>query len=283
MEILSFHPCYEADRNRLCAGRDPDEADRAAIASADAVILPQGCKKPLYDLAVSLCNHVFPNYQARFDYPGKIGQARLFEETGVAHPPTETFASVSALNTRYGHMPGRAAYAFPFVFKFDWGGEGDNVYLVKGPDMFQNLLHQATRYERSGQFGFLVQQFILSRNRALRVVVIGGKIVAYWRVQPDPRAFYANLPKGAVIDHTSDPDLRAAAIMATRFFCQKTGINLAGFDFLFSEKDLAAHLVKPLFLEINFFFGRSGLGGSEVYYRTLNDEIDKWVAALPRP
>jgi len=32
-----------------------------------------------------------------------------------------------------------------------------------------------------------------------------------------------------------------------------------------------------LFLEINYFFGRKGLGGSEAYYKLLQQEIDRWI------
>ena len=37
---------------------------------------------------------------------------------------------------------------------------------------------------------------------------------------------------------------------------------------------------KPLFLEINYFFGRSGLGGSEKYYEILTEQIQKWIDKL---
>jgi ribosomal protein S6--L-glutamate ligase len=37
---------------------------------------------------------------------------------------------------------------------------------------------------------------------------------------------------------------------------------------------------QPLFLEINYFFGRAGLGGSERFYDMLQTEIDNWLAGL---
>jgi ribosomal protein S6--L-glutamate ligase len=37
---------------------------------------------------------------------------------------------------------------------------------------------------------------------------------------------------------------------------------------------------RPLFLEINYFFGRAGLGGSERFYDMLQTEIDNWLAGL---
>jgi ribosomal protein S6--L-glutamate ligase len=61
---------------------------------------------------------------------------------------------------------------------------------------------------------------------------------------------------------------------------RQTGLQLAGFDFIFDQRDLGRGLIRPLMLEINFFFGRTGLGGSEAYYRILEAEIDTWLAAI---
>jgi len=36
----------------------------------------------------------------------------------------------------------------------------------------------------------------------------------------------------------------------------------------------------PMLLEINYFFGRKGLGGSEAYYQILLAEIQSWIAGL---
>ena len=79
------------------------------------------------------------------------------------------------------------------------------------------------------------------------------------------------------MDTISDPLLQKAAKTAVLSFCEKTNINLAGFDFLFSEKSLKKRPIEPLFLEINYFFGRKGLGGSEAYYKILQQEIDNWI------
>ncbi|MFZ1198929.1 MAG: hypothetical protein WAO07_02080, partial [Desulfobacterales bacterium] len=70
------------------------------------------------------------------------------------------------------------------------------------------------------------------------------------------------------------PDLQAAAVAAVRKFCRFTRIDLAGFDLLFSDGAASA---SPFFLEINYFFGRKGLGGSEAYYRLLAQAVDEWL------
>jgi len=80
------------------------------------------------------------------------------------------------------------------------------------------------------------------------------------------------LSKGAVIDRNSDPDIQQTAINILKEFCNRTKINLAGFDFLVSQNN------QPLFLEINYFFGREGLGGSEKFYEMLIAEIRHWLA-----
>ena len=278
--ILSFHPLYTTDRNLLCAGRDPGTPELAVILQAEAVVLPQGCRESLYRMAKNNCPHVFPDYNARFAYPEKIGQTKLFLKIGVPHPFTIIYEKSDLTDIDCRALLNNPPLDLPFVFKFNWGGEGETVFLLQSPKDVEKALDKAILYEKTGQYGFLLQEFIPTNHRSLRVVVIHQTCISYWRVQKDSDGFYTNLTKGAKIDADSDPALQEAAIAATRKFCDQTKINLAGFDFLFSESDLAAGVIKPLFLEINYFFGRKGLGGSEKYYKTLQNEIDGWCSQL---
>ncbi len=249
----------------LCAGRDPGDAELAAIKSATAVILPQGCRESLYRMARQHCTNIFPNYDARFDYSGKIGQIRLFEEKNIPHPKTFCYRRINEFVSCPTELP------FPLVFKFDWGGEGDTVFLIHSFSELEYSLEQAKIFEKSGQSGFLLQEYIPFQHRSLRVAVIGNRFISYWRVQNDFNSFHSNISKGAEIDYVSDPNLQEIAIHALKSFCKETKINLAGFDFLFSSDN------KPLFLEINYFFGRQGLGGSEKFYQILDEEIRTWI------
>ena len=275
--ILSYHPLFEADRNITCAGREPNTEDLAAIRDAQAVILGQGCYQSLYDMARANCPNVFPNYDARFKYPGKIGQIKLFRELNANHPPTEIFSNLELFQKKYQNHPDQLTSRYPLVFKLDWGGEGDTVYRIASAEDLQKLFAQIAEFERTGQSGFLLQQFVPSGDRTLRAVVIGQKIVSYWRIQQNRSAFHTSLSKGAVIDSKADSRLQQIGIAAVKKLCQKTGINLAGFDVIFSaEMDDPA----PMLLEINYFFGRKGLGGSEAYYKILLKEIQAWLAEL---
>jgi ribosomal protein S6--L-glutamate ligase len=275
--ILSFHPCYEADVNIICAGREPDDNDRSAICSAAAVILPQGCRQALYRMARDNCAHVFPDYDARFRYPGKTGQARLFQAARVPHPRTWVFNDTQDFEQ---HGASVADVGFPLVFKLDWGGEGQTVRLIASAADLAVALARAAAYERSGQRGFILQAFVPASNRTLRVVVIGQTRMAYWRIQDNPLVFGTSLSEGARIDSEAAPALRCGALDLTDAFCRRFRIDLAGFDFIFAEPRQTQRDPQPLFLEINYFFGRRGLGGSARFYALLQDAIDNWLTQL---
>ncbi len=273
--IVSFHPLFEADKNVICAGRDPDADDLAAIKAAEAVVLPQGCRQSLYEMASANCRHVFPNYKARFDFPGKIGQIKLFRKTGKAHPATELYASLDEIKMHYGEAPEDISCGLPCVFKFDWGGEGETVYLVKSIDDLEDVLEKAAVFEKSGQSGFLLQQYIPTNGKTLRVIIIGRAMISYWRIQQSSDGFMSSVSRGAHIDSDSQPTLQKTASAFVNDFCAETGINLAGFDVIFSGEEKNS---QPLLLEINYFFGRKGLGGSDAFYEILKKEINTWLS-----
>lgn len=279
--ILSFHPCIEGDRNITCAGRSPNGEDLKAIKAAHAVILSQGCSRILYEMASNHCGNVFPNLDGKFRYPGKAGQIELFQKNKAPHPKTETFRDIHTYTSRYGGKQPGGDFSYPFVFKFSWGGEGEFVHLIRSADDLDRIMQQAIAYERSGLKGFLLQECIPADGKTIRVVVVGQTIVSYWRIQDKKDQFYSSLAKGAVVDAVSDSIRRKAAERAVKQFCTETGINLAGFDLIFStlseaEKDRR----EPLFLEINYFFGRKGLGGSEKFYALLRCEVEEWLSGL---
>ncbi|MDX2447317.1 MAG: hypothetical protein QNK29_09010, partial [Desulfobacterales bacterium] len=168
----------------------------SAIQEAEAVILPQGCRKSLYRMAKDNCAHVFPNYDARFACPEKIGQAKLFQEKGVPHPQTILYENSSLTTKDYNVLLNSPPFDLPFVFKFNWGGEGETVFYLNTREALEKALKRAILYEKSGQYGFLLQKLVPSKGRSLRVVVIHQSYISYWRVQGDVHGFYTNLAKG---------------------------------------------------------------------------------------
>lgn len=277
--ILSFHPCFNGEKNIICAGRRPNIDDIQAIKKATAVILPQGCRPDLYKMARQHCRHVFPNYDARFNHPGKLGQIHLFRTTGAPHPLTMTFTSLSKYLHKWNETALVSHFPYPFVFKFNWGGEGHNVFLIQTAKDLENCLKQAAIFERSGQKGFLIQKYVDGLQRSLRVVIIGEAMYSYWRVQPGSAPLLdLSIASGAHIDYFSDEAIQAEAIALTRTFCDQTRINLAGLDLVAASNPSDPKLS---FLEINYYFGRRGLGGSSTFYKLLEKSIQGWIAQLP--
>jgi len=275
--ILSYHPFFEADKNVICAGREPGAEDLAAIRAADAVVLPQGCYRSLYAMARQNCANVFPNFDIRFKYAGKLGQARLFEETNAPYPETATYRNLDSFYNQRDSLCSQMTWGFPLVFKFDWGGEGNHVFLLNSPSELDRMLQTAADFEKGGRSGFLLQNYIPGGNRSVRVVVVGQTFLSYWRIGNSDASFGSSLAQGAVIDADADPDRQQIAVAAVKAFCNQADINLAGFDILFAPEPRPN---EPFFLEINYYFGRRGLGGSENFYKLLNTEILNWTDSL---
>ncbi|MFH1887174.1 MAG: glutathione synthase [Pseudomonadota bacterium] len=266
--ILSYHPLIEGHENRLTAHREPDEGDREAIRAADAVILPQGFRPSWWAGAFVGCGKAFPDYRLRFPHPGKTGQARLFAELGLPHPRTVAFGGAK----EFSGAP-EPPFGYPCVFKPDWGGEGEGVALTHEPKDVARLLSG-----NAGRGGFVLQEFVPSGGRTLRVAVVGDQLAAYWKVAPVGAPLRAGIASGGSLDRESDPGLMEKGVEAARDFCGRTGVNLAGLDFLFPlDRDT------PLLLEINWFFGRRGLGGSDRFYELLARAVDRWLVAQGLP
>ncbi|MCP4666156.1 MAG: hypothetical protein GY849_07295 [Deltaproteobacteria bacterium] len=99
--------------------------------------------------------------------------------------------------------------------------------------------------------------------------------MTYWKRPGKPGQRITTIRRGAVIDHHWRQDLQEKGKAETQALSGQTGINLAAVDFVFplNEKD-----PDPFFLEINYYFGRRGLGGTERYYELLYQALQEWLA-----
>ena len=275
--ILSFHPCIHADLNAIVAGRAPGTEEELMIKRADAIVLPQGVRQDLYNLCRKYADRVFPNYDPRFQNPGKIGDVLLFRTTAMNYPETYLFPNVSDFHSHFPAGEDRFPFIFPFVLKGNFGGEGRMVYRIDNPRELQTILEQLRAMENSGTQGFIVQQWIEHGGRAVRVVVLHDRLISYWRVQRDPQQFLTNLSAGGTMDLTSDRQLLEKAEDVVLRFCNQTGVNLAGIDLIFDQNDKSK---QPLLLEINYWFGRRFFGSSEAYYSELKKAVKRWLATF---
>jgi ribosomal protein S6--L-glutamate ligase len=270
--VLSMHPVIGGDAFYWDRGVwDWDLFN--AIKKAFAIILPQTVEKEFYFLCSKMCPHVFPNYDLRFQWEGKMGDTLAFWAYGVRHPHTLVFPRVETLLGEHSHMDHTVPElpSYPFVLKGAHGGEGKQVWLLENEAELAAKLQTLLQFELHGSSGFVIQEYIPALERDLRVVVIGNKVSSYWRRAP---GFLHNVAQGGEIDAESDQDLQAVGREKVRQFCRRSGINLAAFDLVFP-----AGAAAPVFLEINYTFGRTGLGGSEKFYTLLQDAVDEWLQA----
>jgi ribosomal protein S6--L-glutamate ligase len=272
--ILSMHPVIEGDAFNWDRGVW-DKKLFDAIKKAYAIILPQTVEKELYCLCTKMCSNVFPNYDLRFQWEGKMGDTLAFWTYGARHPHTLVFPKVETLLGDHPdmdhHVPELPTY--PFVLKGTHGGEGRQVWLIENAEELAAKLHFLLQLELQGKSGFVIQEFLEALERDLRVVVMGSRIFSYWRTA---QGFLHNVAQGAEIDTESDQDLQKMGRERVRRFCRQSGTNLAAFDLVFPSGE-----PEPVFLEINYTFGRTGLGGSEKFYALLRNAVDLWLQTTP--
>ncbi len=271
--ILSFHPCFDADFNVILGSRLMNDKDLELIRQADAVILPQARPQDIYDACRKIGVRSFPNCDVRFRYPGKIGQSLLFEDLGLLHPETLRWPTVYKCREAYPDAAD-SPHELPFMIKDDKSHEAEGVFFVENRAFFCEALDFLEKREGSGLSGFVTQSFIQSDGNVLRAVIIGKKIVTYWKRPKESRQVITTISRGAVIDHEWMPELQEKGRAAAQALSEKAGIDLAAVDFVFpfSEEE-----PEPFFLEINYYFGRRGLGGSEKYYQILFQAVREWL------
>ena len=274
--ILSFHPCFDTDVQVILGDRGLDSADLQLIRDAEAIILPQTCPQELYNACSVSGASVFPSYEMRFKYPGKMEQDLLFKDFGFPHPETLRWPTVDEFKEAYP-APESFPHDVPFLIKDDRSHEADGVFLVKDRTSLSEALAYLVLREKSGLPGFVTQALVPSEGNALRVVIIGKRIIAYWKRPSKPGQFITTISRNAVIDHLWRPDLQEKGRKQVLSLAGKTGINLAAIDFVFP---LSEDNPEPFFLEINYFFGRRGLGGSEDFYGLLYQAVQDWLGEI---
>lgn len=262
--ILSFHPCFVADAQIIPGDRKLDSTDMSLIRKAKAIILPQTCSRTLYRACKTSSAVLYPNYDQRFQYEGKTGQSRLFEKMEWPHPATTRWRSAEALMKN-------PKQRMPFFIKADGSHEGAGVWLIRNREELESVVK---RLERWGKPSFVTQEIIECRGNVLRVIVLGEKFPCYWKRPQAPDQMVTTVSRGAKIDKRWKPDLQRKGVAQAIRICDASGIDLAAMDFVFSMNVLDP---EPLILEINYFFGRRGLGGSLNYYRRLYRAVRNWL------
>ena len=238
--FLSMNHLVHLEENlpNLAPVDDPEVA--RMIRSARGVVMPRGATEKRYRKIAALAPNRFPNLDARYAYPGKTTQSLLFRRLKVRHPTTFVYPDPQKLmDAEKGILP----LDYPFVLKGDVGGGGSAVFPVTSRN---DLLNGLARLPAEAPL--LLQQWVEHGGMDLRVVVVGAKMVSYFRVGGGN--FYNNACRGGDIRPEIFPELQYSGLGAVAKFCHLTGINLAGFDLMFPDGG------PPVFIEINYNFNQ---------------------------
>jgi ribosomal protein S6--L-glutamate ligase len=265
--FLSMNHLITLEENlpNLAPVDDPEVA--RMIRSARGVVMPRGATEKRYRKIAALAPNRFPNLDSRYKYPGKTKQAMLFRCLNVRHPKTIVYPSPqSVAEAEVTTLP----LDYPFVLKGDVGGGGSAVFPVTSRN---DLLNGLTRLPAEAPL--LLQQWVEHGGMDLRVVVVGAKMVSYFRVGGGN--FYNNACRGGRIRPEIFPELQYSGLAAVAKFCHLSGINLAGFDLMFPDDG------PPVFIEINYNFGRKGLGGTPGFRRVFQEAVGLWQQGMAYP
>lgn len=257
--FVSMNPLVELEENLPNLAPVDDPAVARIIRSARGVVMPQGVTVKRYRKIAAMSRDWFPNLESRFSYPGKTTQTSLFRRLRVRHPQTIIYANpYKLLEAETRGLP----LAYPFVLKGDRGGGGVSVSPVTCRSELLDALARLPEAEP-----LLIQQWVNHGGMDLRVVVVGRKMISYFRVGT---GFYNNVCRGARIDREIFMERQHRGMEAVARFCRPTRINLAAFDLMFPDNG------PPLFVEINHHFGRKGLGGTAGYRRLFREAVVLW-------
>ncbi len=272
--ILSLHPCIEIGIPSLIHAQRLTREQINLIKRAKAIILPQGITPEIYLCCRGHCRNVFPNYDHRFPGEGKVGDAILWQHFNMPHPRTEIYGRVSHFIKRHLEERKPLPFDYPFVLKANQGGEGNMVYLIEDKTMLSETVFSLQSTEEYVKYpGMVLQEFVHTGGKDLRVIIINTRRYYFWRIQTNPAEWRTNVSKGSIIDFNVDSKTVQKVNSYLGPFLQKTGINLAAIDILFKDET-------PLFLEINYYFGRRALGGSDNFYSILKKEVEHWLKDL---
>jgi ribosomal protein S6--L-glutamate ligase len=259
--FLSLHHQFHLDVN-LAALAPLDERNTELIRQAAGVLMPKYCSPGRHRQVAHLAKAYFPNLSSRYRYRGKAQQIPLFQAHGVPYPETMIFEHPQALTSM---IKARGQpMEFPYVLKGNSGGGGANVFCIQDEQSLFERIKQLPEHEP-----VLIQEWVDHGGMDLRVVLMGRIVHSYFRVGGGD--FYNNVSKGARIEADLFPEKQQQGRDMALDLARAAGIDLAGFDILFPVGG------RPLFLEVNFLFGRKGLGGLQGYRRMFRQAVQDWM------
>ena len=260
--FVSFYPQIPMEENLSVFQSLDVPGVRELIIGAAGVVVPRYILPRRYEAITKLAKHWFPCLRAKHVYEGKTRQIRLFRELNIRHPESLLFGNSAELLSHFNSKG--VPWEYPVVLKGDLGGGGSGVFPIYCPDDLTRHIGKIPPEQP-----ILFQRWVEHGGKDLRVVTYGQDLaVSYFRVGGGQ--FYNNVCRGGRMDHDGWPEQQAKGVKASQALCRRAKIDIAGFDLMFPDEG------EPVFVEINFNFGRKGLGGMAGHRRYEIEAVTLW-------
>ena len=171
----------------------------------------------------------------------KLTASQILAQKGIPVPKTALVTSWRDVERAISRVGG-----VPCIVKTSQGTQGDGVYLVRSIRHAKELVYRLLAERNT----ILVQEYIReSHGKDIRVIVVGGKVVAAMRRVSNGREFRSNFHLGGRVESIDLPDeyAKVAIDAATHL-----GIEVGGVDLLEGR-------MGPILLEVNSSPGLEGI------------------------
>jgi len=211
--------------------------ERERVEAADWVLFPEYWQ--VNALVFGLNKKIFPSLSSYLIGHDKVKMTRAFQMVAAGNIPWTLIEPNDPQHAErvWDQMP------LPFVAKIPKSSMGQGVFLIENRADWNAYL---------GKTPVIYVQEQLPIDRDLRIIVVGGKLVAgFWRCQGHD-GFHNNLSQGGTVD--IETPLPQAAVDLVLRVAQQLEIDHAGFDVAMVDG-------YPYLLEFNRLFGNTGLQG----------------------
>ncbi|MRG95343.1 ATP-grasp domain-containing protein [Polyangium spumosum] len=229
------------------------------VSKGRSSLLHDGNPVPRFDLVIPRIGASITNYGLavvrQFDLMGvpvlnsavaiarsrdKLRALQLLNRKNIDVPATICARSPAGVDSAL------ALVGCPAIVKLQQGTQGIGTMIAETPQAVHSLLETLWAMGQD----IVLQEYVReSKGRDIRIIVVGGKVVAAMRRVAKKGEFRSNLHRGGKGDKVKlTPAYRNAAIRAVKVM----GLEVAGVDMLESKK-------KPKILEINSSPGLEGV------------------------
>ncbi len=215
--------------------------------------------------------HVFNRVKVIETVRDKLHTHQILAESGIDTPDTMLAkfpVDIDLLEKTIG---------FPVVVKTLNGALGIGVFLLESRSAFQDLMDLVG--ETNPDLQLIFQKFVsVSKGRDLRLLVVGGEVVAAMERRAQDGGFKANYSSGATV-HEFVPDQESIDIALKT--SEVLNIDIGGIDLLFKEGGGYTICEANTFPGFKGLEQASGVNIAEKIFEAMQRELEK-IGGVPR-